>query len=549
MTAADPNVVWHLPPPLREQLLGPDGLRLPEWLESGQATVIKRAPHRTIYHVQLGEVDFYLKEYRTVGWEGKLRELARPVKARTEYRRGAPAQLGVPAPRPLGWGVLGHRLLPRASFLLTETVAGAEPLMNRLTPDLPPRVRQRWAVALGQFLARLHAAGVVHRDLHPGNVLARTCGDDIELFLVDLHEVRVGTPSPWRVRRANLTVFNRYFVLRATRSDRLRFWRAYFACAAGAIPDRPSASPAMLEDATWLSNAKFWEARDRRSVENNRYFRKVRQPGARAHAVTDLDQNDLRRLIADPEAPFHASGAKLLKNGMTSAVVELTATVNGETVPVVWKRFGKTGIGNAIKNVVRASGALRSWMMGHGLIDATLPTARPLAVVHRKCLGMPAGGYLLTAKIEDALDLREFIDSLAALPAKQRQHALRQRIAAIGRLLRMFHRSAFIHRDLKAANVLTAADPNDNRVWFIDLVGVRRRRRIARGTRIRDLARLSASFHDHPGLTRTDKLRFLRWYMDCATRGSWGWKRWWGELAKATEAKVARNARSGRPLG
>ena len=89
MTAADPNVLWHLPPALRQQLLGPNGLRLPEWLESGQAAVIKQAPHRSIYHVKLDDLDFYLKEYRTIGLQGKLRELARPVKARTEYRRGA----------------------------------------------------------------------------------------------------------------------------------------------------------------------------------------------------------------------------------------------------------------------------------------------------------------------------------------------------------------------------------------------------------------------------------------------------------------------------
>ena len=304
----------------------------------------------------------------------------------------------------------------------------------------------------------------------------------------------------------------------------------------------------MLEEATWQSNAKFWEGRDRRCVQNNRYFREVRQSGTVGHAVADLDKDDLKRLLVDPEAPFLASGAKLLKFGGASAVVELTAKVDGKTVPVVWKRFGKAGLGNAIKNMVRSSSGLRSWVMGHGLIDATLPTARPLAVVHRKCLGLPGGGYLLTAKIENARDLRDFLDRLAAVPAAQRRQVLRNRIIAIARLLRSFHQSAFIHRDLKAANILTAADLNDSRVWFIDLVGVQRRKRIARSMRIRDLARLSASFHNHPGLTRSDKLRFLRWYMDWATRGNWGWKRWWGELANATEAKVARNLRTGRPL-
>jgi hypothetical protein len=65
---------------------------------------------------------------------------------------------------------------------------------------------------------------------------------------------------------------------------------------------------------------------------------------------------------------------------------------------------------------------------------------------------------------------------------------------------------------------------------------------------VRNLARLHASFHQHPGLTRTDKLRFLRVYMQWGLFGRERWKRWWRRIERATQAKVARNARSGRPL-
>src|SRR5438132_7810593 len=79
MTAADPAVVWHLPGELRGQLLAPaGGLRLAEWLRDGSAEVVKDAPHRTIYRVRSGSLDFFLKEYRAVGLRGRLRELLRP---------------------------------------------------------------------------------------------------------------------------------------------------------------------------------------------------------------------------------------------------------------------------------------------------------------------------------------------------------------------------------------------------------------------------------------------------------------------------------------
>ena len=84
--------------------------------------------------------------------------------------------------------------------------------------------------------------------------------------------------------------------------------------------------------------------------------------------------------------------------------------------------------------------------------------------------------------------------------------------------------------------------------WLIDLVGVERRGKLRRSRRVQNLTRLHASFHRHPAVTRTDKLRFLRAYLEWGLRGRDGWKRWWREIEQATRAKVARNARNRRPL-
>ena len=65
---------------------------------------------------------------------------------------------------------------------------------------------------------------------------------------------------------------------------------------------------------------------------------------------------------------------------------------------------------------------------------------------------------------------------------------------------------------------------------------------------MRNLARLNASFVHVPAVTRTDRLRFLRAYLVWGLHGSAGWKDWWNGVARATEAKVAKNRKSGRPL-
>jgi hypothetical protein len=112
------------------------------------------------------------------------------------------------------------------------------------------------------------------------------------------------------------------------------------------------------------------------------------------------------------------------------------------------------------------------------------------------------------------------------------------------------HRRHLSHRDLKAANILTTAVSNgaDEGAWFIDLVGVTLCRRLPNSRRLQNLTRLHASFHYSGALTRTDKLRFLRVYLQWGLFGHGDWKDWWRRIERATLAKAARNLRRGRPL-
>jgi hypothetical protein len=88
-----------------------------------------------------------------------------------------------------------------------------------------------------------------------------------------------------------------------------------------------------------------------------------------------------------------------------------------------------------------------------------------------------------------------------------------------------------------------------DRVWFIDLVGVRRHGELGQGRRVRDLARLHVSFLDHPALTRSDRLRFLLGYLFRSEFAKEGWKEWWNAIDRAAHDKVRRNQSRGRVVG
>jgi eukaryotic-like serine/threonine-protein kinase len=55
-------------------------------------------------------------------------------------------------------------------------------LRRRMRGTLSPREALRYAVAIAQALAAVHAAGVLHRDLKPGNVMLR---GDSSIALID----------------------------------------------------------------------------------------------------------------------------------------------------------------------------------------------------------------------------------------------------------------------------------------------------------------------------------------------------------------------------
>src|SRR5207247_278581 len=190
--------------------------------------------------------------------------------------------------------------------LITRALPNTQQLNAFMAADLmfaEPRRRDRMrksvAMELGKLVARLHAAGIRHDDLHAANILIRMHADgDPELFLIDLNAVKAGDPLAWRDRRANLVLLNRWFVPRSNGSDRLRFWRAYYEASGLGVwhagpggPREHFARAREVEEYTWTSSRAFWRNRDRRCLRSNRYYRKLRGPGVAGHAVSDLDRD------------------------------------------------------------------------------------------------------------------------------------------------------------------------------------------------------------------------------------------------------------------
>ena len=520
---------WHATPAgeaVLPHIGGEFGLRIKENL---QRTV-------TRYFTPSGVI--YAKVCRVNTPRAFVRELLRPAKARLEFENAVELRRrGILTVEPLAWGSR-RRWWPSESVVVTREVANGMEFL-RIVERLPStRGRIYLARGFAVCLARLHNAGVDHPDPHPGNFLVDLV--TMSFPVMDVHAVRFTNPLSWRESLAALTLLNRYFQVRASATDRLRFWCAYLAARPELAVDW-KAGALQLEEATRRSNLKFWTARLTRHTADNRDSRRIRRGAYAGYAERDLPSEFVEQMLTDPDALFAAPGTVILKDSRSSTVAALTvAPLRAGGRDIVLKRFRVKTLLVRLKNAVRPTAALRSWTLGRNLIDRGLPTARPLLVVERWRFGRPAEGYVAFEKLDDVADLAE------AVRGTDDRRVLHVWADKLGRLLRAMHDREVAHRDLKAPNVLLRgmSHPATAVPVLLDLVGVTVGRRVSVAVRRRDLARLAVSFP--PGtLSNGVRLRFLRAYLG---RDRAAWKRWWRELARLGAAKVARNGRHGRPL-
>jgi hypothetical protein len=551
-TIAAGGVRWCILPECRDFFATLNGYDMHDWLRRQQASTVKESPERTVYRISASGLSCYVKHFRVANLRAWLRELVRPAKARLEFGRAlAVVEREIPAIVPLAFGERKTGFWPSESFLFTRALDESEPLDRFVEKTLAgfgaleqTRIRLEIASSLARCLARMHMAGIRHADLHPANLLIRMEDGTPRIYLVDLHAVSVGRRLSWREARRSLVTINHWFRFRASRSDRLRFWNAYCDCMNWQNAGRRKELAKELEQRTWRSCLEFWQRRDRRCQFSNRHYRTLKSPGIAGLAVRGVDPGALDSLLADPDRPFRDPRFKKLKDGPGSTVIEMELPVDGVRRTVIYKRHRADGWRDFLAGLFRKPPGLRSWIFGQGFLERWLPTARPLAVFERR-LGRQLGTeYLITEKLPGAVDLHVFLERLRSQTKDDARQELRRRISQVAVLVREMHRRQISDRDLKAPNVLLSED----KAWLIDLVGVSFCRRLSRGRRLQNLARLSASFWNDSRLRRTDKVRFLRDYLQWGLHGKEGWKAWWHAIEARTRVKVDRNLRTDRPL-
>jgi tRNA A-37 threonylcarbamoyl transferase component Bud32 len=554
------DVFWRVRSDVTELLFNAAGLRLAEWLSSGQASIIKHGPHRTVYHVTFGTRSIYIKHHRVPNARAMLSQWVQSSKGRRELAciENATAR-AIPTIEPLALGEQRRAGLVLENYLITEGLDDVQSLdrfVQETFAALPAgrcaQVRRNLTNGLAELVAKLHEAGVLHPDLHSGNVLVRLRDDNsVELFLIDLQEAQPARSTSWRRSRHDLLAFGLFFFTMARSVDRARFFRQY-------IRLRPALGIDWKAQATSLQidlrrrALRFWRKLDYRCISNNRRFFYRNIGLAHGFAVTELSESMFMALLRDADAPIESLQAQTLKDSPSSTVARLPVPIAGAATAVIYKRFNCPKALDALRATVHHSPALRAWHAGHGLLIRRIPTARPLAIIERLAAPFVRESYLITQWIPNSMCLKDYIAQwMQAPPSEARQQRVRFLIRRLAGMVRMMHERNISHRDMKASNFLIApCDPSveSPQIYLIDLAGVQIWRTMPRERGLQNLSRILVSLHSSDAFSRTDFLRFLFAYQPGIRRSPERWKETWRYLNQKAAEKIARNQQLKRPV-
>lgn len=171
----------------------------------------------------------YYKEYPARSLAARLSAVfGRGAAHRRAQRNNARLLLaGFQAPQCLASGTLANG----RDYLFISAITGesvAHWLRQALTDRDPATLalRRHLLRELGVFTGRLHAAGFIHGDLHPGNVIAAYKGGQFRFGLINTEHLLRRRPPPGKRLLAELSLLNGLPVTDLTRTDR---WRCFLA--------------------------------------------------------------------------------------------------------------------------------------------------------------------------------------------------------------------------------------------------------------------------------------------------------------------------------
>ncbi len=526
---------------------------------------VKKNGRREVWRAEIDQQVYFLKYYFRGGLVDTLRALVGHSSCRAEWDGGRFAlRHDIPAVEPVAYTRALRRDGRACELLVTASVEPCYPLNHfwRLLQSDDDRARRSADTAhlidrLAELIARAHQAGFEHTDMHAENILVQPIAPrTYRCVFVDLHSSRRDVRVCDRAVVRNLAQLNQWFRRNGSVSLRLRFLRAYLRWRGEFEHEFTNARPLglgfeqlvdALKRAADTHAQQLWAQRDRRIFRTGRYFGRVRlangwrgQVYCRSKHEQSFSPLSARRLERDWWRPalatllgrLAAGQLNLCKDSHSAIVARETLAHSEGDVTVIVKKPIPRNLRRRLAMWLSQSRSRRGWRTGNALLHRNVATARPLALLERRVGPFARESVLLTEVVPEAVDLEAHLR--AEYPRQANHEWAGYKRTLVERLttqLRELEPRHFRHRDCKAGNILVVEQPTLQLLW-IDMDGLQHLRRPPSANEVRAaFVRLHVSLLDIPGLTRTDRVRFLKRYF---ARFGMPVDRWRNEWRRAT---------------
>ena len=454
------------------------------WLDAGDweasAELIKSNVRRSVYRFTHDTRVYYLKHEHPRGLRNSIRSIWQ-CRAHQEFAAGgALATVGVPAVVCPAWGRAG-----RDSVLLTVGIAAqdVEPTWCEIRSH--EKERHRYLDGMAAFVASLQKAGVVHCDLHPGNVIVKQCQGYYHFYLVDLYGVRANQALRRRDRFDHVHWARNIVRELDGAAELFPILRAASLC------DTIDAVPDLLHEIMHRDIRRAdarWPGRKLRYLRDSSLCELQREKNATWIVRRPFTYDDARTAIAKHRSQMTAQ-TNVLKNDRKRCLTRVYLAEQSYVVKEYRRLRGRPPF----------TADYRSWLNTHRLVSFCIPRPNAIAWCHTNHCS-----FIIMEDIGDRILKSE----LAKSDYQQRRYWL----AALSQIVAELHTLRIFHRDLKITNVLiresTAATKTE--LVVVDLDDIRFQTRINHRRRHKNLAQIMESLPQ--SVTRWDRHRFLASY-------------------------------------
>ena len=538
---------------LEDQIASLNAPSQPTW------TKVKQNASRTVYRGDVGDTDIYIKHFHGKSFFHRMaRMFGASQAAREMHFAQYLSAAGVETPKPLAASASNPEWY--AAVAVEDAMPGDQwHDLQREAPDGQKAIADA-TMALAELIAGMHRAGVIHRDLHCGNILVARWKDQPRLVLTDLHRLK----RSWRLTRltksANLAQLLHDLRDTTTRTQRLRFLKHYLACSQTRGTLR--GWEYLIDQMARRHTRKHHARRDRRVNGRNRYFTDIslpdhwkghivlaskhHPPGSLAAKHTLTAEQWTEVLSRGPEL-LEGDDIELVKQSPSGRVVRRKLKVGDVELDVYVKRPRRKRAWKIILDCLRPSRPLRAFRLGHQIMTRGVETAMPLAAIEKRIGPFLTDSILITETLQ-ASHLDQFLHvrlahvadpQIAGMDEAEQETVARSVLSSLGRMVRRLHDNNLVHRDLKSGNILvhwTPVDPPS--VILIDLDGLKHVSRISMRQRFQGLMRLNVSLLACTSVSHAGRLRMLLGYLRRPGAGRIPFKPYWRVLQQWSARKL-----------